>query len=103
MYPEKWNVAREHPQIERTRWVWWKAFATHPVVDWRILYFGLLLTCIAFTTRSSFRVAEFQGGYSGVSETSVFNAQSDLTLKSLVPCAVPIRHGRLLLGSGRRE
>lgn len=65
MYPEKWNVTREHPQIERTRWVWWKAFATHPVVDWRILYFGLLLTCIAFITRSSFRVAEFQGGYSG--------------------------------------
>lgn len=75
MYPEKWNVAREHPQIERTRWVWWKAFSTHPVVDWRILYFGLLLTCIAFITRSSFRVAEFQGGYSGVSGRCIFTTR----------------------------
>ncbi|KAJ7101569.1 RTA1 like protein-domain-containing protein [Mycena belliarum] len=44
-------------------------FSTHPVNDWRILYWTLCLTCVSILLRSLFRVAEYAGGPTGYLST----------------------------------
>ncbi|KAJ7662268.1 RTA-like protein, partial [Mycena rosella] len=42
-----------------------KVRGTDQVADWRILYYTMCLTCIGILIRSTFRIAEFTGGYTG--------------------------------------
>ncbi|KAK9896050.1 hypothetical protein P389DRAFT_73817 [Cystobasidium minutum MCA 4210] len=65
LYPEKWHVRRQHGRAPLTR-----IFDKTPIHDWRILYTCMLLTCIAFITRSVFRAIEFAGGYDGYVQTT---------------------------------
>lgn len=64
LYPEKWNIVASYPD-QRAHPPLWKFWDGSPILDWRILYFAVLITCIGFVTRSSFRIAEFSGGYRG--------------------------------------
>jgi hypothetical protein len=67
LYPEKWNMAKLHPEIQQPYKPLWNIMDRTPIVDWRICYYAVLLTCLGFITRSAFRIAEFSGGYRGVS------------------------------------
>ncbi|KAJ7431606.1 RTA1 like protein-domain-containing protein [Mycena latifolia] len=58
-FPALWFSSRG---IRRTPF---KVAGTDPVDDWRILFWTMCLTCIGILIRSTFRIAELVGGYTG--------------------------------------
>lgn len=62
LFPEKWNAGQIHQNQQAPRAPLWKFWDRTPILDWRILFFSLCITCLGFLTRSAFRVAEFSGG-----------------------------------------
>ncbi|KAJ6553416.1 RTA1 like protein-domain-containing protein [Mycena capillaripes] len=55
-FPELWRPKAPRP---------FKVFSRQPFDEWRILVYIMGVTCVAIIVRSTFRVAEFAGGYNG--------------------------------------
>ncbi|KAF5384013.1 hypothetical protein D9757_006917 [Collybiopsis confluens] len=64
-YPRAWNVRGKSESLFSVM----GPLRTSTIYNWKLLYYTMCLTCIGILIRSSFRIAEFAGGYNGFLST----------------------------------